>query len=173
LTWLAPQALAKADIDTRLGHIRLNIERAAIQSQGKEQVVCGTAVQERAYGEIDVGDTRIAYRYVWSESILWLHTAAADYAFECLRRQASKTAGDGVSGANEVRATINGRVIEVAVSEGQPVAAGQRLLVIEAMKMEHEVRAARPGTAARVTVSVGDQVTPGQCLVRIEGTDHV
>jgi len=173
LRWVAPQAMADAGTDTRLGHTRPDIERAVIQSQGKEQVVCGIPVPEREYGEIDVGETRIAYRFVWSGSILWLHTAAADYAFECLRRQASRSAGNGVSGANEVRATINGRVIEIAVGEGQPILTGQRLLVIEAMKMEHEIRATRPGTAARVAVSVGEQVTPGQCLVRIEGTDHV
>ena len=172
LRWIAPQSLADAGADTRHGHARLDPENAAIESQGGQYIVRGKPVRECENGETDVGETRIAYRYVWSGSIIWLHTAAADYAFECLRRRASHSAAIGVSGNNEIRATINGRVIEVAVNEGQSIVTGQKLLVIEAMKMEHEIRAARPGTAGRVSVNVGDQVTPGQCLVRIEGPDH-
>jgi biotin carboxyl carrier protein len=60
-------------------------------------------------------------------------------------------------------------VIEVAVDVGATVQAGQRLVVLEAMKMEHEVRAPRAGRVAAVAVKKDDQVAPGQWLVRIEG----
>jgi oxaloacetate decarboxylase alpha subunit len=71
--------------------------------------------------------------------------------------------------SEEVRATINGRVVEVLTTPGATVVTGDRLLVLEAMKMEQEVRAARPGRIAAVGVRVGDQVVPGQALVRYEG----
>ena len=54
------------------------------------------------------------------------------------------------------------------MAAGVEVAVGQRLLVLEAMKMEHEVRAARPGRVSGVEVRVGEQVAPGQALVRFE-----
>jgi len=54
------------------------------------------------------------------------------------------------------------------VAAGAAVVAGQRLLVLEAMKMEHELRAARPGRVSSVEVHVGQQVAPGQTLVRFE-----
>jgi 3-methylcrotonyl-CoA carboxylase alpha subunit len=69
----------------------------------------------------------------------------------------------------EVRAAINGRVVDVAAAVGVTVAKGDRLVVLEAMKMEHEIRAARAGRIADVGVKVGDQVVPGQVLVRYEG----
>ena len=48
-----------------------------------------------------------------------------------------------------------------------PVEAGQRLLAIEAMKMENEVRAARAGTVESVAVAVGQTVELGAELVVI------
>ena len=51
---------------------------------------------------------------------------------------------------------------------GQPVKAGDRLVVLEAMKMEHSLLAARDGVVAEVLVSEGDQVAAGAPLVRLE-----
>jgi biotin carboxyl carrier protein len=64
---------------------------------------------------------------------------------------------------------INARVLQVVVAAGSEVAPGDRLVVLEAMKMEHEIRAARAGRIAEVGVRPGDQVVPGQALVRYEG----
>ena len=55
-------------------------------------------------------------------------------------------------GPTEVRAIIPGRVVSVAVEAGDAVTAGQRLLAVEAMKMENELRAPRDGTVERVAV---------------------
>jgi propionyl-CoA carboxylase alpha chain len=54
---------------------------------------------------------------------------------------------------------------------GDAVVAGQLLVVLEAMKMEHAVHAAAAGTVASVTVAEGDQVETGRVLVVIEA-DH-
>ncbi len=50
---------------------------------------------------------------------------------------------------------------------GDDVAAGQRLLAVEAMKMENELRAPRDGTVERVAVAVGQTVELGDPLVVI------
>jgi biotin carboxyl carrier protein len=83
-----------------------------------------------------------------------------------LRRRA--TAGRDVAardGPVEVRAIIPGRVLSVAVAVGDAVIAGQRLLAVEAMKMENELRAPRDGIVERIDVAVGQTVDPGDALV--------
>ncbi len=65
----------------------------------------------------------------------------------------------------EVRAPMAGLVLRLEVTEGQPVAAGSGLLVIEAMKMENELRAEAPGVVASIAVQEGATVNPGDLLL--------
>jgi biotin carboxyl carrier protein len=71
-------------------------------------------------------------------------------------------------GPIEVRATLPGLVVALAVREGEEVAAGATLLTIEAMKMQNEVRAPRAGRVAAVGVVAGQAVAAGASLLRIE-----
>jgi len=65
-------------------------------------------------------------------------------------------------------APMPGTVLRVAVSQGQTVAAGDVLLVLEAMKMEHGVRAANDGTVAELLVEAGQQVDAGAVLAVVK-----
>jgi geranyl-CoA carboxylase alpha subunit len=60
-----------------------------------------------------------------------------------------------------------GKVVELRVAEGDQVSAGQLLLVLEAMKMEHPVHASRAGRVAKVSAGVGEQVSDAQTLLVI------
>ena len=71
-------------------------------------------------------------------------------------------------GSGAVMAPLTGRIVEVAVREGDTVQAGQRLLVLEAMKMEHTLTAPLAGTVAEVRAQTGGQSTVGALLLRIE-----
>jgi biotin carboxyl carrier protein len=130
--------------------------------------VTGTPVAPCTDGEAEVDGIAIAYRYAWDESTLWLHTRRGEFAFDCLRRAPRRSAADLAAQADEVRAAINGRVLEVSAAAGDEVIAGQRLCTLEAMKMEHELRAPRAGRLAAVEVAAGQQVAPGQVLMRYE-----
>jgi biotin carboxyl carrier protein len=66
------------------------------------------------------------------------------------------------------RAPMHGRVLEILVGVGDRVAGGQRLAVIEAMKMEHTLRAPFAGTVMRVPVGAGAQVVEGAEIMVIE-----
>uniref|UniRef100_UPI001867CC0E acetyl-CoA carboxylase biotin carboxyl carrier protein subunit n=1 Tax=Pseudomonas sp. K8 TaxID=212200 RepID=UPI001867CC0E len=57
-----------------------------------------------------------------------------------------------------------GTVVSVAVEAGQQVEAGQPVLVLEAMKMQHRVSAPYAGTVTEIDVKPGDQVTSGAVL---------
>ncbi|MCW2674751.1 MAG: acety-l/propionyl-CoA carboxylase subunit alpha [Frankiales bacterium] len=65
-------------------------------------------------------------------------------------------------------APLPGGVIAVAVSPGDAVTAGQLLVVVEAMKMEHRITAPSDGTVAEVRAAVGDQVAAGDLLVVLQ-----
>ena len=65
-------------------------------------------------------------------------------------------------------ARMPGKVIELRVQVGDTVRAGETLLVLEAMKMEHPMRAAEDGVVTEVRVAQGDQVESGAVLLVVE-----
>jgi len=76
---------------------------------------------------------------------------------------AAASGGDG-----RVRAAMNGRVVAVLVKPGDRVAAGQPVMTLEAMKMEHVHTAGIAGTISAIDVAEGEQVAMGQIVVEIE-----
>jgi len=90
-----------------------------------------------------------------------------DAAHAELRERARRDRGSetGSGAPVEIRAIIPGRIASVAVTAGDTVAAGQALLVVEAMKMQNELRAPRAGTVQRVATSAGSTVEIGELLV--------
>ena len=71
--------------------------------------------------------------------------------------------GDG----EEVKAGLPGNVLRIEVSEGDEVAEGDVLLVVEAMKMETEIKSPKAGTVQSILVAQGDKVVSGQALVTL------
>ena len=76
--------------------------------------------------------------------------------------QAAASNGDG-----KVRAAMNGRVVAVLVKPGDRVSAGQPVLTLEAMKMEHVHKAGIAGVVAAIDVAEGEQVTTGRIVAEI------
>jgi len=86
-------------------------------------------------------------------------------------KQASAAAGgDAVepAGPGAVCALLQGTIVEISVAEGDAVRAGQPLLVMSAMKMEHVVSAPLAGIVRRIAVATGDTVPEGLALAWIE-----
>jgi acetyl-CoA/propionyl-CoA carboxylase biotin carboxyl carrier protein len=66
---------------------------------------------------------------------------------------------------------MQGTVLAVEVTEGDEVAPGQVICVVEAMKMENEITSHRAGVVTELSVETGQSVSSGQviCVVRQEG----
>ena len=168
LDWHAPQSLRAPGSNSRNGRVFPGPAGAVVEAGEQRMTLRGQPVAPCTDGQVEIDGESVPYRYAWSGTSLWLHMRRGDFEFRCRRRDPMRAGEDATAAASDLRAAINGRVIEVAVSAGTEVAAGQRLLVLEAMKMEHELRATRPGRVSGVDVQVGDQVAPGQSLVRFE-----
>lgn len=68
-----------------------------------------------------------------------------------------------------IKAPIPGVIIEIKVRDGDTVAYGQELCVLEAMKMKNSIRSGKAGVISKVMVSVGDQVSQNQTLMEYHG----
>jgi acetyl-CoA/propionyl-CoA carboxylase biotin carboxyl carrier protein len=64
---------------------------------------------------------------------------------------------------------MQGTIVKIAVEEGQEVAEGDLVVVLEAMKMEQPLSAHKSGTVTGLAASVGDVVTSGAVICEIKG----
>ncbi|MCE5200983.1 MAG: acetyl-CoA carboxylase biotin carboxyl carrier protein subunit [Synergistaceae bacterium] len=72
-----------------------------------------------------------------------------------------------VAGGSVIEAPMPGKVLKILVSPGATVAAGQLVLILEAMKMENEIFAATAGTVTQIGCKEGDNVNTGDTLLVI------
>jgi 3-methylcrotonyl-CoA carboxylase alpha subunit len=88
-------------------------------------------------------------------------------------RRADLGAGDldHADGDGEIKAPMHGKVLALLVGDGEQVDKGQRLAIIEAMKMEHTLTAPRTGRVGGIAVSAGSQVAEGARLMTIGPVD--
>ena len=89
----------------------------------------------------------------------------------CFTRERSYGNGGEVASSGAIAAPMPGKVTAVEVSQNEKVAKGQRLLTLEAMKMEHALVAPFDGIIVELNAREGTQVSEGQLLVRIEEAD--
>lgn len=77
------------------------------------------------------------------------------------------------SGGGTVSAPMHGKILEITVAEGDTVSAGDRLAVLEAMKMQHEITAEIDGTVATIAAAEGAQIAADDLILEItpEGGD--
>jgi 3-methylcrotonyl-CoA carboxylase alpha subunit len=133
---------------------RLNAPaRSEVAMMLGSEVVTGDA-EERAAGvlQLDDGET------------VWLNEAGETFA---LRPFAARGTGQASAADGAILAPMPGKVIAVDVAEGQAVTAGQRLMVLEAMKMEHALTAPFDGVVEGLAVSAGGQVQVEAVLCRV------
>jgi 3-methylcrotonyl-CoA carboxylase alpha subunit len=95
--------------------------------------------------------------------VWWVHLNGHTFRWERMEAGASTKANDG-----GLTAPMPGKVLEVFVEVGQTVIAGEALMVLEAMKMEHRIVATSDGLVTAVHFKANDQVSQGAPLLSIE-----
>ena len=90
-------------------------------------------------------------------------TPAAAPAAPAPAAPAAAPAGAGT----DINSPLPGVIIEISVKEGQAVKAGQKVAVLEAMKMENDINAEKDGTVTAIHVHKGDSVLEGAKIVTI------
>ena len=80
----------------------------------------------------------------------------------------AKTASPSApKGAGTIKSPLPGAILELFVKEGDEVKIGQRLLILEAMKMENNIEADKAGTVVSIVKNKGDSVMEGDVLIVI------
>ena len=108
------------------------------------------------------------------KALLWrdetgvtVHYQGRSYDFLDLTFQPTVTA-EAAGGDGKVRASMNGNIVSVDIAVGDRVEKGQKLVVVEAMKMEHTHASMVSGTVMAVNVTKGMQVSTHAILVEID-----
>lgn len=146
---LRHQGEVHAVVVRELGGGRLQVEQAGVEPTSftlqlpQRGVHCMAVGPRRWHWQSDGVDG-------WVEDASWEPAARAEAA----------------GGAAELRAPFNGKVVALPVAAGQALAAGDTVVVIESMKLEHSLASTAAATVAELLVAPGQQVSPGQVLAR-------
>src|SRR6185312_10841442 len=84
---------------------------------------------------------------------------------------APEMASDAPEGTVSVPAPMQGTIVSIAVKEGDAVASGQPLLIMDAMKMQHEIKSPARGYVRRIAVEAGETIYEGHPLLFVEEAD--
>jgi acetyl-CoA/propionyl-CoA carboxylase biotin carboxyl carrier protein len=119
---------------------------------------------------LSYGGRTVRYVYATDGGTTWLGRNGHAWALAAERAAPLRAGAAGVADAT-VRSPMPGTVLAVHVTEGGQVTAGQPLLIVEAMKMEHVVTAPADGVVTELTARVGQQVRLDEALAVI-GSAH-
>ena len=162
-------------------------EKVRVRRNGRDGDVYEVTIGDRAY-RVDAATARAGAQSLRSlriagaqhevavrhqgEGVYWVSTAQGSGPVEVsdpLTALATQSrSGQGGRRRQTVKAYMPGRVVTLLVEEGQEVAAGQGVLVLEAMKMENEIRAEHDGTVTKIHVQPGQAVDNGNPLFELE-----
>lgn len=109
---------------------------------------------------------RESVAYSLDNKTLYLDDGSGHFILEDVTHKPADAAGG--AGSGQVKASMDGAIVDVLVAEGDSVEAGQTLVVLEAMKMEHPLKAGVAGIVKNIGCSAGQQVKSKQLLVTVE-----
>jgi propionyl-CoA carboxylase alpha chain len=98
---------------------------------------------------------------------IWVHTQSSSVSLCETYSRTRAGLGPNQSGELSITSPIPGKVVSISITEGQRVAEGDLLVILDSMKMEHPFRAPRDGEVAAVNVKQGEIVNTGAVLVVI------
>src|SRR5262249_31326260 len=113
---------------------------------------------------IEIDGVQRAFRIAEAGDELYVHSSLGSLVIKRPPRHPMRLAASEQASANS---PMPGKGLKILVETGQKVSAGDPLIILEAMKMEHTMRAALDGVVESILVGDGEVVGPGQLLVQI------
>ena len=153
---------ASIDLEQHDGHVR-----ATVDDRKYDAEVIRT--EDGAY-LIFIGD-RVYEARVWSEGGNSLRIKLRDRHFSASiidRKHKRVTADHSQEGQQHLTAPMPGKIARVLLNAGDAVAAGQGVVVVEAMKMQNEIKSPKAGRVVEVRVVEGATVNANQVLAVVE-----
>jgi geranyl-CoA carboxylase alpha subunit len=142
-------------------------------SRGRFSVMIGKRRVAIEIVDRDAGELRFAAdglhqraHFASENGVLHLDVAGRTAAFRESTWEAA--APGGRRAGSQLLAPMNGAVVAVLAKAGERVTKGQRIVIVEAMKMQHEILAERDGVLAKIHVREGDQVSTRQLLGELQ-----
>ena len=117
---------------------------------------------------LEVAGVRYRFDVARAGGVVWVDSAFGSVALTPVPRLPEPVA---TREPGSLVAPMPGNVVRVEAVAGQRVGAGQLVLVLEAMKMEHQILAPADGLVGEVRVGQGDQVQAGDVLATVTGGD--
>jgi len=115
--------------------------------------------------EVRIGDRVTRCAVARGRRGVWVACEGRTWLLEEERPEAS---AKGSPSADEIRAPMTGRVVQVVARKGAPVKEGDLLVTIEAMKMEFKLTAPEDGVVEEIRCAEGERVELGDLLVVLE-----
>ncbi len=150
--------------DLRVEYRHLGDDHFSVWLDGEERDLRVVSWEE-PYLVFEDGRHRQRARVIFDGARVFVHSPSFDAALQRKPRFPDKSLAIPAGGCI---APMPGKVIELRVAEGDTVQAGQVLLIMEAMKMEHTVTAPHDGSVTTVSVAAGDQVDADALLAVVE-----
>jgi len=137
-----------------------------LNAPDRAEITIAHAGERRAIDLEDISDAE-AMIYPWWDGVLVFRDG---HAFDFTATPRGTGASHGIHDG-EIEAPMPGKVTSVEVSQDEKVVSGQRLLTLEAMKMEHALTAPFDGTVVELAATAGAQVAAGQLLIKVEAAE--
>jgi propionyl-CoA carboxylase alpha chain len=159
--WLDLQSAAGAH------HVTYRITRDGLRADGHEDV--GLVAHTPTEVVLDIAGVRRAFRIGRYGNEIYVDSALGSVAFTMPERfpDPSEQVAPG-----SLLAPMPGSVVRIAVAQGDTVSAGQPILWLEAMKMQHQINAPADGTVAELPVQQGQQVDVGAVLAVLDPAEQ-
>ncbi|WP_448378734.1 biotin/lipoyl-containing protein [Fervidobacterium sp.] len=142
------------------------VRKFVVRVNGKEYVVeveeLGTAAQAIQQTQITEQPKPVAQQPVQSANPTQPESKLAK------QESAPVSTSSESGGGAKIVSPMSGVILKVLVSEGQKVEYGQKVVILEAMKMENDIVSDKPGIVKKIYVKEGDNVDTGQVLVELE-----
>ena len=110
------------------------------------------------------------WQWIWAAkrgNELWFHYRGETFCTEINSKKTRRQNSTEFIETGEIKAPMPGKIIKIFKKMGERVQQGEKVLVMEAMKMEYSLEADRSGTIEKLNVDENDQVNVGQLLVKI------